>query len=587
MLETLQNLEREILQERDLQKEHMQKQWARPLDDRIDSGRALGHLRIESIDPVKNLIHFTPPAEDFAFFHEQQRVRLSQNSPESHFFRAIFLGLTNNGLTLACSQCDNIDFQQLTGWSIDEDLIDVSDFYLKGLKALAEEAHGRDKVFPFLFEGLPSTIHGETYDSIMDALENSSAIKDHPLNDSQQDAIAIALASSPMHLIQGPPGTGKTQTLAELVERLVLEGHRILVTGFTHRSIHNALEKIHTLLDGLCPVVKISAPLSEEPLPFPIFSSFEESELDTSAGPYVIGATPFALFTRRLQAAHFDSAVLDETSQLTLPAAIMVMMKSDRWFFFGDDQQLPPVSFVHRDNPADASVFCRLKQQTEPSTLTITYRMNAPLTHWPSENFYHGELTSHFADKQLALQSTPRRYGEFLDPDQSLVSTMLPCEFSKSRNDDEADLTAALIEELLNCGLSPDDIGVVTPFRAQASRIRTLLRNVIAPPYKHIERKLAVDTVDRFQGQEREVIIYSFTASDPAFIRKLHTFLFQQARLNVAVTRAKTKVILIHSKGLLRQARKLAPYDESASLFLSLLDQAQSVNPTPHGETFS
>lgn len=576
MLETLQQLEKEIIQERDLQSQQIHKQWMLTLPERIDAGRALGHLVIDSIDFTLKMIHFIPPTEDFAFFKEQQRVRISQNAPDSSYFSGVFFGLTDKGLTVRCMACDLLDFENKSGWSVDEEFIDISDFYLQGLKALAEEDHGRENVYPVLFEDRPATIDAETYEDIYDALDES----DSPLNEPQKDSVATALAASPMHLIQGPPGTGKTQTLARLVEQLILKGHRVLISGFTHRSIHQALSKVHALIGNECPVIKISAPVATENLPFPVFASLGESELDMHEGPYVIGATPFALYTKRLSAAHFDSAVVDETSQLTVPAAIMVMMKSDRWFFFGDDKQLPPVSDLHRDDPSLASVFARLKKQTEFTTLNITYRMNQQLTQWPSEMFYYGELETFYPDQKFNLKSSPqgKTYREILSSDHSLISVKLSCMDAKSYNDDEADLTAGIIEELMDCGMAPDEIGIVSPFRAQASRIRTLLRTVISPLHQHLERSITVDTVDRFQGQERDVILYTFTSADFDFIRKVSSFLLNPARINVAVTRARTKVILLYSQGLLDYVQSNANSDELCSLFLSLIDESHPVS---------
>jgi len=582
--ETLESIESEILTERGLQREQLEKQWKQPLAERVNAGRALGFLRIDSIDYTKKLIHFVPPVEDFAFLKEGQRVRISQNVPEEDCFIGEFQGLTDEGLTVYCKACDSLDFENKTGWTIDEDWIDISDFYLRALQSLAEEPHGREHVFPVLFEEQEASIDAEIYDEVYDELDEVEG-RVTP-NESQKDAVATALAASPMHLIQGPPGTGKTQTLASLVEKLVEKGHRVLVTGFTHRSIHQALGKIVKLLGDQCPVVKIGG-VKTENLPFPCFDSLEKSGLDTHMGAYVIGATPFALYSKRLQSAHFDSAVIDETSQLNLPASIMVMMKSDRWFFFGDDKQLPPVSLVHQDDPALASVFSRLKKQTEYSTLDITYRMNEQLTRWPSENFYNGDLEPFFPKNELSLKSPPNQHREVFDPKQSLVSVKFSNEGSKSYNDDEADFTVALIEELLRCGLEPEEIGVIAPFRAQASRIRTLLRNVHVLSHSELNRSITVDTVDRFQGQEREVILYSFTASDTDFIRKIHRFFFNSSRLNVAVTRAKTKVILLYSQGLLDYAESYSGYSEDVRLFLSLIQNSHPITPLSDGEALS
>jgi DNA replication ATP-dependent helicase Dna2 len=265
-------------------------------------------------------------------------------------------------------------------------------------------------------------------------------------------------------------------------------------------------------------------------------------------------------------------------------------MKSDRWFFFGDHQQLPPVSLLHQENPAEASVFSQLVRHKKPTLLSTTYRLNAPLAHWPSEQFYHGELRSAVPHHRLALKQSSERYSDLLAPADSLVRMVVDSPGCRSRNDEEADHVAQIVYELLTSGICPGEIGVVTPFRAQASRIRTLLRgDRFKLPFPNIWKSITVDTVERFQGQEREVILYSFASSDPAFIRKLGNFLFQPARLNVAVTRARTKVILLHSQDLADYAKKLPYGSEAAAVFISLLDEAVVIpTPTPtRGPTLS
>jgi DNA replication ATP-dependent helicase Dna2 len=276
-----------------------------------------------------------------------------------------------------------------------------------------------------------------------------------------------------------------------------------------------------------------------------------------------------------LSGVHFDAIVLDETSQLTLPAAAMAMLRGDRWFFFGDHKQLPPVSLVHRDNPADASVFARLARGSKPTTLNTTYRLNEPLTIWPSEIFYNGDLIAHErnASHRIALKKPPARYPALLAPDPSMVRIELDHEGCRSHSLEEADLAADLIADLFDSGLTPAQAGVVVPFRAQASAIRRLLRGDRLA--KHPEAPdIVIDTVDRFQGQEREVIILSLACSDPAFIARLDAFLFLPPRLNVAVTRARTKVILLHSTVLRNYATTQAPCSESAAIFASLLEAA-------------
>ena len=114
----------------------------------------------------------------------------------------------------------------------------------------------------------------------------------------------------------------------------------------------------------------------------------------------------------------------------------------------------------------------------------------------------------------------------------------------------EAEVVVELILSLLMHEVSPEDIGVVVPYRAQSRLIRSLLRRIIED--EETIKKLVVDTVERMQGQEREVIIVSFATASPKFASQMADFLFQPQRLNVAVTRPRTKLILVGSHHMLK-----------------------------------
>lgn len=205
--------------------------------------------------------------------------------------------------------------------------------------------------------------------------------------------------------------------------------------------------------------------------------------------------------------------------------------------------------------------------------LKTTYRLNTPLTEWPSKMFYQGDLhaAAGNADHRFSMKANSH-HDERLNSDPSLVRVEISHEGNKVKSDEEADETAAIIEELLLGGIAPGEIGVVTPFRAQAGRIRSLLRMKRFATFPEIH-EITVDTVERFQGQEREVMIVSFVVSDVEFMDRLANFLTQPQRLNVAVTRARTKVILIHSTRMKNWLEVRSPSDENAALVLSLFQQ--------------
>jgi DNA replication ATP-dependent helicase Dna2 len=561
------DLERQVRAEARHGWESARKRWAKALPERVLAGRAIGWLEICEIETARGqrLVHFHPVDEDMALFREGDEVRMSLNDPDgTHFIDATFLGLTKKGLSVAVPPSANIG--ERAGWTLDEGMFDLTEIYLKALAELAATFHGREVVLPALLDGEGEVIDFETHGESCDALGESG------MNDSQVDAVASCLAAERFHLVQGPPGTGKTHALAKLVEELVKRGQRVLVTAFTHRAIHHALRKVRPLVD--CPVYKVSVPFPNDAEGIEFRETFADTDLLDRDGPYVIGATPFALFTGRAGEARFDVAVIDETSQMRVETAVMPMLRAQRWFFFGDRQQLPPVSLRPIDDPAEDSVFARLAHKGEHTMLKTTYRMNEPLTRWPSENFYQGELNAGepAANRRFTLKAATARVA-LLGPEQSMVRVEIDHAGNRSSSPEEADETAALIEEMLIGGIPPGGIGVVVPFRAQAARLRKLLR------FERFERwpdiaDLTIDTVERFQGQEREAMIVSFAVSDEDFMDRTGRFLTYPQRLNVAVTRARTKVVLVHSKRFKNWLERNDGHDGQASLALSLLKAA-------------
>lgn len=200
--------------------------------------------------------------------------------------------------------------------------------------------------------------------------------------------------------------------------------------------------------------------------------------------------------------------------------------------------------------------------------LTESWRLNRDLAEWPSATFYGNRLTAKY-DRLLQLASPSSHTA--LQARPGLVA--LPCEgpLSSSRAPHEAEVAAELILDLLKGGLAPEDLAVVTPFRAQAACLRRMLRQraEFAP---WAMNGLLVDTVERLQGQEREVILVSFAASRKQFVQRLADFLFEKRRLNVAITRARRKTVLLYSPRFAKVAKSLADFGhDGATTFCSLL----------------
>jgi DNA replication ATP-dependent helicase Dna2 len=354
--------------------------------------------------------------------------------------------------------------------------------------------------------------------------------------------------------------------LAHLARLLVEDGRRVFVTALTHRAIHNALNKIPQVDDSI-PVCKIGAERHAGDLDVPNFERFDQSRFGENSGGYVIGATPFALQSKRLSGVEFDVVLFDEASQITLPLAIMGMLAGSKYIFIGDENQLPPVTVFSASEVAQTSIFGYLAGRGNETMLDITYRLNDVLTEWPSRTFYRNELrSSEEASKRrlnLSPESTP--WDFVLDPEAPAVFLDLCHQNTTVRSRMEADVVMELILSLFMRDVSPEDIGVVVPYRAQSRLIRSLIRRNLLD--SDLASRLVVDTVERMQGQEREVVIVSFATASAKFAAQVADFLFQPQRLNVAVTRPRTKLILVGSHYMLDADQ----YDENHKETLDML----------------
>ena len=153
------------------------------------------------------------------------------------------------------------------------------------------------------------------------------------------------------------------------------------------------------------------------------------------------------------------------------------------------------------------------------------------------------------ANRRLALPRPAEAYGEILDPAKPLVFVEMDHCATRRHSNEEATLVADLLVDVRRSGLSLSEVAVVVPFRRQARRIRMIL-NARAAILPQDLTACVIDTVERMQGQEREAIIVSMAASEPNYVESLLEFLLQPQRLNVAVTRARSKVVIIASEQL-------------------------------------
>jgi DNA replication ATP-dependent helicase Dna2 len=567
----IKNLEDFVLAESANQMAQLEKKWSRPLSDRLAKGDAIAGLNVQSAI-YDGRITLTCTRND-SRFREGDYIFLHKGSPTDD--DAILVTIEDDQETTLVVRLNDGDIYYLEeypdGWIADEGFLDLTKFYLDAINQAADTTVGREIVLPLLTGNKEPNVEFQNYQRAGTYSEASG------LNDSQAEAVAYGYSTDLVHLIQGPPGTGKTFVLAQLAKLFIQDGLRVYITALTHRAINNALDKIFEL-DNTLPVCKIGQDVRAKNLKVPNHEGFYGSGFDELEGGYIIGATPFATRTSRLGNVDFDVVIFDEASQVTLPLAIMGMLPARKYIFIGDEYQLPPVTTSKSSEIAKYSIFEYLCDRGFDTMLTTTYRLNRELATWPSRTFYKGKIqpSTKAAGRRFNVEIKDPRWHKVFNPDHSAIFINHDHRNTTVKSQDEADTVCAIVEQLLNAEFTLDEIGVVVPYRVQSRLIRNGLRKMIGDQGDW--QDLIVDTVERMQGQEKEIVIVSLTTSNPAFASQIGEFYFQPQRLNVAVTRPRTKLIILGSTEILKAISTDPEVRQWITIFTDLISSCKHIH---------
>jgi DNA replication ATP-dependent helicase Dna2 len=520
--------------------EKLQEIWKKPLHEKLNKGVTQEIKAVKQVDNDNNCLEVILGGNESRFREgDMLCLHLGEAHLKRYIQQATIEAEDDDSWLLRVNKLDKEMLTQISaGCYADPDAMDLTPFYDKALGEIAESKFGREIILPLLAGKLDTDFIFESdYDDAADYAQ------DRKLNEQQSDAVGKGVASKYLACIQGPPGTGKTKVISLIAKLLVKSGQRVLMTSHTHMAINNALNKI---AEENVPVIKVCAKNGTKALSVDVSSyAYASQWKEMPDSGYVIGATPFATCSERLEDYDFDTVIFDEASQITLPLALMAMRKGRRFIFVGDHKQLPPV-ILSESVLTDCSAFSRMitTNQEVSVLLNQTYRMSQALTIWPSHCYYDGKLISERPREKsiFTLPHKPKKYMDILSGEHPFVFIKTPGINARSANQEEAKLVAELIEITTEAGLSAEEIGVVTPFRNHAKVLKSYLANKLGI---FTSTLVVTDTVERMQGQEREMIIISLCSSDPQYISAIAPFFFQPERLNVAITRAQTKLILI------------------------------------------
>lgn len=498
---------------------------------------------------------------------------------------------------------------------------------LQGVERLGVQLYFDETSYRTMFEALEEVIgaKGNRLAALRDILAGNQPARSrelHPvrfpwLNRRQEGAVNQVLSAHDVAVVHGPPGTGKTTTLVEAIYETLQRENQVLVCAQSNTAVDWICEK---LVDRGVPVLRIGNPtrVTDKMLSFTYEHRFEShpsysqlwsirkaicdigggvrrgnqtdreaarnridrlkeqaTELEIQinealfAGARVIAATLVSSNHRILTGRHFSTLFIDEAAQALEAACWIAIRKANRVVFAGDHCQLPPT--IKCIEAARGGLDRTLMEKvvhgnpTAVSLLEVQYRMHEQIMRFSSEWFYQGRLEAAPEVRYRGILDYDRPMSWIDTSDMEFHETFVGASSGRI-NQSEAKLllqeletyitrigTARVLEERI-------DFGVISPYKAQVQYLRHILKsNPFFQPFRSL---ITIHTVDGFQGQERDVIFISLVrANENGEIG----FLNDLRRMNVAITRARMKLVILGEAATLTRHpfyRKLMEYTQ-------------------------
>ncbi len=554
------------------QQKHRRNLWRQRIDQRVNSGLAIEGATIVEFDRDSATLELEDNRSQFGV---GDPLRLSLNDPEGDYVGCILE--SEDGAQLTVSPGPLQTFRKLkrsAGWTLDVDLIDLRQPLLTALGELeAGDTLNARLLARALSEAKPEI------DRAREAQAQQHAARTR-LEVNQREALIRGRSVTNYWVVQGAPTTGKTHVLAELAATLAREGQRVFITGPDDLSVNHALHAVvaqtgHRLVHKIGDLHRVEG-LSDGQVSVPTHENFTRSALHPTDRGMVIGGLPtVARFDASLAAVSFDTVLIDDAERVTLPEAVTAMLMAPRYILFGDPAGVPPKLYgAHPKSDAALSALAFFARLAPGTALEASFQLNDQLVDFPSKNFYKRRLRAwpSAAERRLELEREPPwpRIQEVLDPAFSSVFVETSHEGCDLRSEDEAKVAAWLATVLvLGCNFPAEQVAVISPYRAQARLIRDGVVELAESRGAPFPADILFGTPEDLRIRGRDLVILSLTTSDfrRALARGDDTF--SVARLNLALTRAHVKRIVIGSPYLF--AAK--PPDLSMAGWLTLVRQ--------------
>lgn len=446
---------------------------------------------------------------------------------------------------------------------------------------------------------LKSVLYGE---SDAEFYEQTPFTEDPRLNDSQNKALRLINAAQDVAIVHGPPGTGKTTTLVRAILMTLKTEKRVLVCAPSNAAADLITEKLASLFVNVVRVgqparideVVLNQTLDYKIAAHPNYKDIKKlrkkaNEYRRLAGQYkrkfgdeerrqrtllyneakaiseeadnlafyisndiitnaqVITSTLVGSTYKEIDGLKFRTVFIDEAAQALEPACLIPILKAERVILAGDHCQLPPTikSREAIKGGLAKTLFEKIMRRPGLSQmLEEQYRMNQKIMQFSNEAFYESRLTAHESCRDITVFADDAPM-EFIDLAGAGFTEKTEPKTLSTYNDEEAQVVIQYLKSYmeiveLNSGVhNVQSIGIISPYKAQVDSLIKYMKHSDIPDY--IKTLTTIDTADSFQGREKDIIIISMVRSNS---KGEIGFLNDTRRMNVAMTRAKRKLII-------------------------------------------
>lgn len=410
-------------------------------------------------------------------------------------------------------------------------------------------------------------IEGKTI-PVIDSLINRNQLETVKMQDQETAAEAAIRVTSEMNghclVIQGPPGTGKTYTAAKVIAHLLGQGKKVGICSNTHKAIEHLMRECGKVLrDSGKNLIGVKAggqqtgDLYEENPDVKFVTNNEGAQRRYQKG--VLGGTAW-LFSRPEWVGTLDYLFVDEAGQVSFANAMAIARSATNLILLGDQMQLEqPVKGTHpgdaglsvlqyalKDVDAskpDAPIFHAVVPPDRGIFLSETWRMHPDVCGFVSDSIYQGQLGCNPDCGKQRIAIKPKNGGH-IAKGSGVIFSGIEHDGNVERSHEEANRVREIYDELIGCEftdrhgkpceLTVKDFLFIAPYNAQLSVLKKVL-----------PKEARVGTVDKFQGQEAPVCIYTLCSSYGEYGARGLEFILNQNRVNVAISRAKCLAVVV------------------------------------------